>query len=51
LIEDAMLVELKAVNPLDEADRLQCVNYLKATERRLCMALDCVNPRLDGKRD
>ena len=50
LIEDAVLVELKAVKALDEAHRLQCVNYLKATGLRLCLLLNFGNPRLEIKR-
>ncbi|HEY3849312.1 MAG TPA: GxxExxY protein [Acetobacteraceae bacterium] len=50
LAEDAVLAELKTVNALDEAHRLQCVNYLKATGRQLCRLLNFRNPRLEIKR-
>jgi GxxExxY protein len=50
LVEDAVLAELKTVNALDEAHRLQCVNYLKATGRQLCQLLNLANPRLEIKR-
>jgi GxxExxY protein len=50
LIEGAVLVELKVVKALDEAHRLQCVNYLKATGLRLCLLLNVGNPRLEIKR-
>ncbi len=35
LVDDVVLVELKAVKALDEVHRLQCVNDLKATGLRL----------------
>jgi GxxExxY protein len=50
LVEGAVLIELKAVKALDEAHRLQCVNYLKATGRQLCLLLNFGNPRLEIKR-
>jgi PD-(D/E)XK nuclease superfamily len=31
LISDMLLVELKIVKALDDAHRMQCTNYLKAT--------------------
>jgi GxxExxY protein len=50
LVEDAVLVELKTVKALDEAHRLQYVNYLKATGLHLCLLLNFGNPRLEIKR-
>ncbi len=50
LVDDAVLVELKTVKALDEAHRLQCVNYLKATGLHLCLLLNFGNPRLEIKR-
>ena len=50
LIEDKVLVELKAIKALDDAHRLQCVNYLKATGLQLCLLLNFGNPRLEIKR-
>jgi GxxExxY protein len=50
LVEDVLLVELKTVRALDEAHRAQCINYLKATRRQLCLLLNFGNPRLEIKR-
>ena len=50
LVEDALLVELKNVKELDDAHRMQCTNYLKATGLRLCLLLNFDNPRLEIKR-
>lgn len=49
LVEDAVLVELKTVKVLIEARRLQCVNYLRATKRHLCLLLNFGNSRLEIK--
>ncbi len=50
LVEGDLLVELKAVKALDEIHMVQCMNYLKATGRRLCMLLNFGNPKLQIKR-
>jgi GxxExxY protein len=50
LINDMLLIELKTVRPLDDADRMQCTNYLKATDLRVCLLLDFGRPRLEIKR-
>jgi GxxExxY protein len=50
LVEDALLVELKAVTALGEMHRGQCVNYLKATGLRLCLLINFGTPRLEIKR-
>ena len=50
LVEDALMVELKAVRSLDDAHRMQCANYLKATGMHLCRLLNFGKPRLEMKR-
>jgi len=50
LVEDAVLVELKAVKATIEVHRVQCGNYLKATDLRLCLLLNFGNRRLEIKR-
>ena len=50
LINDVLLVELKTVKALDDAHRMQCTNYLKATGLRLCLLLNFGKPRLEIKR-
>ncbi|MBI4839789.1 MAG: GxxExxY protein [candidate division NC10 bacterium] len=50
LVEGDLLVELKAVKALDEIHMAQCMNYLKATGRRLCMLLNFGNTKLQIKR-
>ena len=50
LANDVLLVELKTVKVLDDAHRMQCTNYLKATGLRLCLLLNFGRPRLEIKR-
>ena len=50
LVENVLLVELKTAKALDEAHRMQCVNYLEATGLRLCLLLNFGRPRLEIKR-
>ena len=50
LIERAVVVELKAVRALDNIHRAQCINYLKASELRLCLLLNFGRPRLEIQR-
>ena len=50
LVEDLVLVELKAVKAIDEIHYAQCLNYLKATGLHLCLLLNFSKPRLEIKR-
>ena len=50
LVEDAVLIELKAVRALDRAHRAQCINYLRATGRHLCLLLNFGTSRLEFQR-
>jgi len=50
LVEEVVLVEVKAVRALDGVHRAQCLNYLKATGLRLCLLLNFGQPRLEIKR-
>jgi GxxExxY protein len=50
LVEDVLPVELKTVKALDDAHRIQCTNYLKATGLQLCLLLNFGTPRLEIKR-
>jgi GxxExxY protein len=50
LVEDVLPVELKIVKALDDAHRIQCTNYLKATGLQLCLLLNFGKPRLEIKR-
>lgn len=50
LVEESVLVELKAIKSMTEKDQAQCVNYLKATKLPLCLLINFGNPRVEIKR-
>jgi len=50
LVENLVLVELKAVKSLDDIHRAQCMNYLKATGHSVCLLINFGSPKLDVKR-
>jgi GxxExxY protein len=50
LVEDAVLVELKAIGAFDDVHQAQCMNYLRATGLHLCLLLNFGKPRLDIRR-
>ena len=50
LIEGVLLVELKAVKELDDIHLAQCLNYLKATNLRLCLLMNFAKPKLEIRR-
>jgi len=47
LVENLVLVELKSVTALDQSHIAQCLNYLKATELRLCLLLNFGRARIE----
>ena len=50
LIEGVLLLELKAVKNLDDVHMAQCLNYLKATNLRLCLLMNFAKPKLEVRR-
>ena len=46
VVEESVLVELKAVKALDDVHLAQCLNYLKATGLKLCLLFNFGKPRL-----
>lgn len=50
LIQDLVLVELKAVRPLDEVHAAQCMNYLRATGLPVCLLVNFYRPKLEIRR-
>ncbi len=50
LVERVLLVELKAVKELDDIHLAQCLNYLKATDPRLCVLMNFTKPRVEVRR-
>ena len=50
LVENTIIVELKAIKALDQAHTAQCLNYLKATGIHLCLLINFGKPRLEIRR-
>jgi len=50
LVEDSILVELKAIHEVDNVHRAQCLNYLNATGLRLCLLINFGKPRAEIQR-
>ena len=50
LVEDTVLVELKAVKALDDIHLAQGLNYLKATGHRVCLLLNFGVPHIEVRR-
>jgi len=50
IVENAVIVELKAIANFEKIHTAQCINYLKATHIQVCMLLNFGKPRLDYKR-
>jgi GxxExxY protein len=50
LVDGLVLVELKCVTALDQSHVAQCLNYLKATNFRLCLLLNFGRARIEVRR-
>ena len=50
LVEDRVMVELKATKAFDEVHTAQCMNYLRATGLNLCLLVNFGTPRVQVKR-
>jgi GxxExxY protein len=50
LVNDCVLVELKVIKALGNIEMAQCLNYLKATDLRVCLLLNFGRPRVEVKR-
>ncbi len=46
LVEDALVVELKCVERLSAEHSAQCINYLRASDRRLCLLVSFERPKV-----
>jgi GxxExxY protein len=49
-VEGQLLVEVKAVRQLNEVHMAQCLNYLKATRRKLCLLMNFGGLRVTVRR-
>ena len=50
LVENVLIVEIKAISGLVPEHRHQCLNYLRATGLRVCLLLNFGRPRLEMRR-
>jgi GxxExxY protein len=49
-VEDSVIVEIKAISNLDESQKAQCLNYLKATGLKVGLLINFGKPRIEIKR-
>jgi GxxExxY protein len=50
LVEDVLVLELKCVERLANEHMAQCINYLKASGRTLCLLINFQKPKVEWKR-
>lgn len=50
VVEDLVLVELKAIKELDNTHTSICLNYLHASKLTLCLLMNFAKPKLDVRR-
>lgn len=50
LIEDVLIIELKACDGFNEVHKAQCLNYLSSTRLPLCLLINFGRPRVEIKR-
>ena len=50
LVEDCVIVELKSARMLDDVHSAQCLNYLKATDVKVCLLVNFGRSRAEVKR-
>ncbi len=50
VVEDSIIVELKAIKALNDIHMAQCLNYLRATNRKTALLLNFGNPKIQVKR-
>jgi GxxExxY protein len=50
VVEDSVLIELKAIKAFDDVHFAQCINYLKATGMRICLLINFGQPKLEIRR-
>jgi len=50
VVEESVIVELKAVKAFDNVHFAQCINYLKATGMKICLLINFGQPKIEIKR-
>ena len=50
VVEDSVIIELKALKAFDNVHFAQCINYLKATGKQICLLINFGQPKIEIKR-
>jgi GxxExxY protein len=50
VVDEEILLEIKAAKSFDDIHLAQCMNYLKATGKTICLLLNFGSPKLEIKR-
>ena len=50
LVEDEVVIELKCVDRFAKEHMPQCLNYLTASKKNLCLLINFQNPSVEWKR-
>lgn len=50
IVEDCVIIEIKATRALNDAHRAQCLNYLKATGIRVGLVINFGTPKVEIRR-
>jgi GxxExxY protein len=50
LVEDVLVIELKCVDRFASEHTAQCLNYLKASGRTVCLLVNFQKPKVEWKR-
>jgi GxxExxY protein len=50
LVEDVLVIELKCAERFSSEHTAQCLNYLRASGRNLCLLVNFQKPRVEWKR-
>ncbi|MBI5303254.1 MAG: GxxExxY protein [Chloroflexi bacterium] len=50
IVENQVIVEIKAIKTFDDIHMAQCLNHLNATGLRICLLINFGNPRVQIKR-
>jgi GxxExxY protein len=50
LVEGKLIIEIKCTDGFADEHLAQCINYLRATDRHLCLLLNFQKPRVAWKR-
>lgn len=50
LVEDEIIIELKAISKINDKHKVQAINYLKATNKKLALIINFGSERLEYER-